>query len=273
MFKSCIINDIITSSKIFNGDIFGGAIRDYQILGKTDIDDIDIRLDHIYFKPFLSLLSTKYLLVPIFPNKMYNGIIINSFKILNKQSTFYFGELNIDIVLMTKNMFKAAFIDFDINLLSENEKCLYVRFIPFILKYIPDKISFIKNRILDKTFSYLPFERNILDLYWIIDKAVIMTNKGWTMDDNLHPKDTWIVGKWQGFLNGKHKKNINIEKYHQLLSCNECALCHEKFLTQDVILNTSCNHLFHWECNSTNGLKYWVKNNNSSCPYCRCNMF
>lgn len=272
-----VINDIIISTKIFNGDIFGSVIRDYRIANKLSINNIDIRLDSLFINPFLTLLNMKYKVIPILPCKIYNGISINTYKLLPIIPNMFFNYLFINIVGLSYKMFRISFNDFDCNLLAENDSSLYIRNIPYSLKHVGNKLDFIKNRILLKSFCCLDSiqgERSIKDLIPIIDNAHKMTQQDWIMDDYLQIKDTWLVGYWEGFLNGKHKTRLTLEKYNQLHSCNNCSLCHEPFKLSDIIINTACNHNFHWKCNSANGLRYWVnEHNKSTCPYCRSEMF
>lgn len=269
--KTHVINDIIATAKIFDGDIFGSAIRDYKLTGNTRIQDVDIRLDSHSFKPFIILLHTKYNVKQL-PDKLYNGITIQTFTLSPKTSNMFFFPINIDIVLMSRHMFRISFLDFDVNLFTENERAIFLRFVPHMLKYLPDKFSYIKERIIAKQFTYLPSEKQLTDLCIIIEKAVKMTHANWTMDDAFHQKDTWVVGKWDGFLTGKHRKNYTREKFTKMSECNTCSLCHEKFAPHDIVLNTACNHVFHWKCNATTGLNVWAKEH-STCPYCRSEMF
>ena len=44
---------------------------------------------------------------------------------------------------------------------------------------------------------------------------------------------------------------------------NECSICLENYMKNDMVIILSCNHSFHEPC-----LKEWFKNNNS-CPHCR----
>lgn len=269
--KTNVINEIIAMTKTFDGDVYGQAIRDYRICGQTNIQLINIRLENSYFKPFTILLNSRYQLTEL-PAKLINGININSFRLSPKPAASFFLPITLDIVLMTRPLFRVSFIDFDVNLLTESDKAIFLRFVPNILKYIPDKLSFVKDRIITKHFTTLPCERLLQDVCHMVDKAIDMTNHGWTMDDLNHTKSTWLVGKWEGFVAGKHRKNISREQYNKLIECNTCSLCHEKFQNNDMVINTACNHVFHWQCNSSNGLSCWAKEH-STCPYCRSEMF
>jgi hypothetical protein len=60
---------------------------------------------------------------------------------------------------------------------------------------------------------------------------------------------------------------------------NECAICQEDFLPDDIVVNTACNHNFHWFCRcggtgGKSGLYTWVHcEGQTSCPSCRSHMF
>lgn len=258
-------------TKTFDGDVYGEAIRDYRICGQTNINKIDIRLESPYFKPFTILMHSKYNMTEL-PPKLVNGITVNSFRLSPKHNASFFLPIVLDIVLMTRPLFRVSFIDFEVNLLTESEKAIFLRLVPHIMKYIPDKLSFVKDRIITKHFASIPIERNLQDTCHIVDKAIDLTNHGWIMDDLNHAKKTWVVGTWDGFIAGKHRKTYCREQYNKLIECNTCSLCHEKIQGNDIILNTACNHVFHWRCNSTNGLLCWAKEH-STCPYCRSEMF
>lgn len=269
--KTNVINEIIAMTKTFDGDVYGEAIRDYRMCGQTNVKQIDVRLDSSYFKPFTILMNSKYQLTEM-PCKLINGININSFRVSPKPTSSFFIPIILDIVLMTRPLFRVSFIDFDVNLVTESEKAIFLRHVPSIMKYIPDKISFVKDRIVNKNFTSLHCDRPLQDTCHIVDKAIDMVCQGWTMDDLNHTKNTWVVGKWEGFVAGKNRKTFTREQYNKLIECNTCSLCHEKFQMNDIVLNTACNHVFHWRCNPTNGLHCWAQNH-STCPYCRSEMF
>ncbi len=240
-----LLNEITSTIKIFDGDIYGEIVRKFKILGDSNINEINLRLDVYHYKSFITLMFNKFNIIQVSKN---------IFKILPYNIT-------INIMLMNKNLFKVSELDFDINLLTENERSLYIKFVPTIFKYIPDKLNFIKNRILTKQFTLIPTERQHSETLTLIDRAFALLSDNWTMDDIYHQKPIWLVGRWENMICKK--------KY---LDCLECSLCHDKFKSSDLVLNTVCNHTFHWNCNSTNGLLHWAKEH-TTCPYCRSEMF
>lgn len=273
-----VIQDILTQTKIFSGDIFGGIIRDYKIKGTKKINDIDIRLDPTYLHPFLTLLNVKYQINPIHPNKTYNGITIYTYEISHKTNHPPFEKLVLDIVLMGYKLFRMSFIDFDVNLLTENSRSLYVRAVPSCLKFKPDMLSYVRDRITCNKFSYIPLaaSRTLPDLAVITEKAISMTERGWVMDDEVPTSATWVVGKWEGMMTGANRRKLPRDRVNQIVERNECTLCHEKFHPHDIVFNTACNHNFHWKCpcSTTNGLRTWVMlNEQNQCPLCRSDIF
>ena len=147
-----------------------------------------------------------------------------------------------------------------------------------------------------------------------IERAyTLVKNKGWVMDDMIRGRKSWIVAKWSmlkkkpdlvrtkifrtvdGITEGAAKHMLSKSLYAHV--CNQpdaptrsdtCAICQEGFLSDDIIVNLSCNHNFHWVCNSSppttvgestscggrvgvDGLCTWISSNRS-CPYCRENI-
>ena len=274
--KIHIINEIVSTTKMFSGDVYGSVVRDMHISGHTTANDIDIRLDFCYIKPFLTLLNAKYTVEPVLPTKTHNGINIYSYKLSHKHTDMPFSPVLVDIVFMNPKMFRVAFIDFDVNLFAENDTSLYLRMVPYPLKYCADKVAFIKQRIHSKTFSIVESfspQKYTQDIIDVVNKAIEMTIlDNWTMDD-CYTKPTWIVGRWDNIVIGKHKRKYTREMYHQMVCQNECCLCHERFKPKDLVFNTACNHNFHWMCNDNTGLKMWVEQSKTCCPMCRANMF
>lgn len=271
----CVINDLISTTKMFGGDIFGSVVRDMRMCGRNDAKDVDIRIDYCYIKPFLTIINARYNVEPL-PTKVHNGVNVYSYNVCNRHTDVPFAPVVLDIVLMNPKMFRIAFTDFDVNLFSENDTCLYIRTVPQPIKYCADKMSLLKHRILNKSFSVVDTftpQKLPSDIVDIVNKAIEMTLVGnWTMDDHYN-RPTWIVGKWDNIVIGKHRRKHTREMYNQMVSLNECCLCHDRFKSNDVVLNTACNHNFHWMCNANTGLKAWVEQSKTCCPVCRCNMF
>ena len=74
------------------------------------------------------------------------------------------------------------------------------------------------------------------------------------------------------------KKNLrNLYKkddYKKILSQDECIICSNKFKEDDIVINTSCNHNFHWKTDynlniDCPGVSNWITNHKYNCPICR----
>lgn len=273
--SQALVADVITTVKLFGGDVFGGVVRDARVAGRTEFSNVDARIDAVQKKGFLTLLHVKYDVRAVVPGKVCNGVQFESYRLRAKFGRAAFDPIELDVAVMTPKMFRVSFVDFDVNLFAENDSSLYMRCVPYSLKFVPDKVSFLKDRIAAKTFACLdshPKERSLADLWSVIDKAEKMTLKGWTMDDAYG--GTWIVGRWGSMILGKNRRRQVRDRYVQMVGFNECSFCHDRFKGEDVVFNGACNHNFHWKCGVSNGLCYWIKNHGqSSCPYCRSDLF
>ena len=184
--------------------------------------------------------------------------------------------------LLSKKTFRSSRPAFDVDLLSEDDSSMYIRSVTPSIRYIVDKITFIKERICERKFTLLESMRlgkfQTKDMSTLIDHAYSLINKGWKMDDLLLKNDTWVVAKWGDLA---HQTNtIRTSVTHDVLTkvtnCDECCLCQEKFKDNDIVISTSCSHNHHWICphDGCSGLKYWVKEQKKSCcPFCRTAMF
>lgn len=273
--SQALVADVITMVKLFGGDVFGGVVRDMRVAGRTDFSNVDARIDSIQKKPFLTLIHMKYDVRPVIPGKVCNGVQFESYRLHAKFGRAAIDPIELDIAVMTPKMFRVSFVDFDVNLFAEGDASLYLRCVPYSLKFFPDKISFLKDRIVSKTFACVdshPKERALRDLWQVIDKAEKMTLNGWTMDDFYG--STWVVSRWSSLVLGKSRRRQTRDRYAQMVEQNECSFCHEAFKGDDVVFNGACNHNFHWRCGVSNGLCYWINNHErSSCPYCRSDLF
>ena len=136
-----------------------------------------------------------------------------------------------------------------------------------------DKINVIKDRVCKKKFcavepiyAHLPPKQ----VACIIESAIKMVSNDWFMDDFVQKEKSWIVARWANVCN----KALEIRQSVDIKRCDECCLCQEKFKQDDIILNTVCNHNYHWNCGENSGLVQWVKvQGKLSCPFCRNNMF
>lgn len=272
-----VCNELISYVKTFNGDIYGSFVRDWKVLGLLQHNvTLQTRLDPTFISVFLNLLSLKYrVILTKSEDVLNNNIIVTSLKITPlKPLQFSFSPITMEILYVPKSRFHLQRCDFDVNLLAENSTSTYVyKYDIPGTTYICDKIGYIKERICKNQFCLLHKTSSILEDTLAVTKLVESANKliskGWMMDDYLLCEDSWVLSTWRNLESQKSRTRPLLQNN------NECILCQEEFEDADIVLNTCCNHTFHWQCrNSQGGIKRWVEDHkNISCPCCRSNMF
>lgn len=272
-----VISDIVLHAKAFFGDVFGEFIRQWRVLGLMSTEtEIEIRIDMSYLVPFLNIVCIKYDITSVNHLKEYVMPYRFTYIVTNKWSSVGFSPIKININTMTKKLFKATLSEFDVDLLAEDDASMYVRNCPMAIRCSMDKINLIKDRICRKRFCLTDHITPLTcskQITYTIEKAVDMVSNDWLMDDFFLKEKSWIVAKWCNIVN----RGLEIRQATDMKKCDECCICQEKFNTNDIVVNTVCNHNFHWSCHTTgdpNGLSQWVKGQNkTSCPFCRNPMF
>ena len=275
----CIL-EIIKYLKAFYCDIFGSFVYNWRVLGEMKNETLTFRIDPVQIFQLINVLALHFSIIEEPSETTFNFYPCYTYTLTSHSVPTY--PIKLRAILILKKMFKTTFpSDFDINLLSEDEAHLYVRTIPMSMRYIIDKITYIRERICNKRFCMLESLARKASSYTIsqsVENAVDLLKNGWTMDDCLEKK-SWIVVKWKDLTCNTHNYRIGlaIDKVETLKNCNECCLCQEKFEENDIVINTHCHHNFHWVCNGNvevSGLRSWVKNQNKlCCPFCRADIF
>ena len=95
------------------------------------------------------------------------------------------------------------------------------------------------------------------------------------MDDNYNENNNMpILFKWKNNNNKNYRLKYNEEDFKKLKSIDKCVICGINFNPNCIVINTTCNHNFHWECGDEGiGLKYWILNHKNNCPICRSDKF
>jgi len=298
-----LIDDILLHIKAFDGDVFGGVVRDYKTMGTVYVRDINCRIDNIMLQVFLQTLNVYYNVQEICLD--VGGYFVGFAKrvkvsrkdIAEDDSILYSSNyptsvfVYLDIVLMSRNEWMRLPCDFDVNLLAENSNSLFLRSHYVSLHKYTDRLNFVTTRIKDNTFCLLedanmktPEQLNV-----IIDRAARMVMRGWVMDDTLLGDKSWVISTWSLLSNQLRmvRKKYDKAKYDKMVSMKECAICNEEIKKCDIVINTRCNHVFHWQdypvnnrnnsnnesLHSCKGLKEWVRRGNITCPVCRQLMF
>jgi hypothetical protein len=276
---TCIL-DIVRYLKAFYCDIFGSFIYNWRVLGEIKNEPISFRIDPVQLFQLINVLGLHFSIIEESSSIPYNYYPCYSYTLVN--INFPANPVKINAYLVFKKIFKTTFpLDFDINLLVEDDSSTYVRVVPPSIKYTSDKITFLRERICNKRFCMiesLSKKATPQAISQTVETAIDLIKNGWTMDNCLEKK-TWIVVRWKDLIcnTSNHRLGILDDKKDLINNCNECCLCQEKFLDNDIVINTQCNHNFHWMCNGNSnfsGLKNWVQGQNKlCCPFCRTEIF
>ena len=131
----------------------------------------------------------------------------------------------------------------------------------------------IYNRFINKKFAFI--ENNNINIIENIDNAIKLIKDSWIMDDIYINKNSIILFLWKNRFNKNYRTTFNDKDYNNLFENNNCCICSSEFKDDDIVINTKCNHNFHWECSINNndecGLKYWLEKCSDNCPICRKN--
>lgn len=290
-----LIDALLLHIKAFDGDIFGGTIRDYRVRGTVHIKDINCRIDHTLLHVFIQSLH------PYFEVDEVVVELGGSFADYIKKIRVTLKNDNYDnrcytyvsIVVMPRLEWMRLPCDFDVNLLAENANSRFVRYPCLMLNRYTDKLNHVVERIQSNTFCSLEtcYNKTPEQIKTLIDTASGLVSRGWIMDDALFGDRTWVVSSWHLITNGLRmvRKGFDNHQCDKMFASKECSICNEEFKSTDILINTKCNHNFHWNEFSTNshsaasrssrqsvcckGLKEWVNRGNITCPICRQVMF
>lgn len=299
MMMKKLIDDVLIHIKAFDGDVYGGVVRDYSVGNVLYIQDINCRLDNSVLHLFIQTLYVYFDVEEI--GVELGGSFVDyrkKIKVMTKDmdSSITYSTSSykhkipyvfVDIVIMSRIEWMRLPCDFDINILAENSHSLYVR-VPYnLLNKYSDRLNFVRDRIKNTTFcsledNYMKTPEQVISL---IDRALRLVMRGWIMDDMLLGDKTWVLSQWNVLGNELKmvRKKYDKDKYEQMVCNTECAICNEEFKPTDIAINTRCNHNFHWNdmCATylpnkairCKGLKEWVKRGKITCPVCRQFMF
>jgi hypothetical protein len=271
------LDKLVNTVGIFNGIIYGDFISQYyfekNILGNNL--NIDFENINIIFYNYNDSISFLRLLKTLFEIYNRNCNSQNYFKILlnyNYQNKDYSKVKNLNIFLNV-NFINLNFYTYylDINLISlqngglnlikyENSENNYIKFSSILNRIINKKFSFI-----DKNYSYNIFNN--------IDICIQLILNGWIMDDYYLKNETSVIFLWKN-VNNNIRTSFKENDLNKLKSGNLCSICSSEFKDNDLVINTKCNHNYHWKCdncdNNNSGIKNWISKFSHKCPICRC---
>jgi hypothetical protein len=294
-------NKLIKLIDCFNGIIFGDFIKEFYLNDNNfyqknyknnslnnninNVNNINIILDNdtiiMYFIRFLIKIFN------IERNTIINNYIYNYYSydvfIENKVIKINIMSKNINEKYLNNNILKLTnTIDYNYVFYKNNS-------LGVLDNLIKNKkiLNILLNRINNKIFSISYKEIYINKHLKNINNSYNLVKKGYHMDDYILTKkikyckkynkniSSIIFFKWKNkefIKSNKFRKLYNKKDYDKLFSQDECVICGNKFKNEDIVINTNCNHNFHWKSDNNiecKGLENWITNHKHNCPICR----
>jgi hypothetical protein len=256
-------------AKAFHGHVFGKHVR-YEVMGEQG-DVIDVRLDGTSFQALYNVLNLHYDLQILTVTQSHVSVVINPTT----------EHITLNVYMLSLDQMMALPVVFDADAIVSCLHAMYVRPLfsaPHFTAH--SRLYDMTRRMRGKRFALVApvsavpnpdhFEANIMAM---ID-AEAMVQKGWVMDDYYIRNMSWLLNRWSVYEN----EITTIRRAHSAKERGAfseqtvCYLCHERFQPSDVVLNTCCNHNFHWKCQpmGMEGILYWFQlKQEFGCPCCR----
>lgn len=258
-----------------DGDVFGGYVRDILAGGPSEVKDLDCRIDPEKCGVFMNFVSLDYDVTINVTGANYRSMGVVSYSLRPKGLRDDASVFKMDVLLCHSNKWSGYPGDFDVNQLVKNNNGTYVRpLVSLGLLHAMCRFDTIVERCVARKFALISLPSNVfLDILTLLIRANDMVHRGWIMDDMYLGRRSWIINKWSVICDDTEGVRTKYsESAIAALKCqSECSLCQEAFGPDDVVINTCCNHNFHWTCSQENsGLLYWYRLKQSFlCPYCR----
>lgn len=254
--------NVIRSIKTFQGDIWGFYRNDFYL--PLVNSEINCRLDTNLVEIFLRTISENFI---VLPNNLHPK---NSYLLVSK----YYRNVKhiiVNISSIARQKFRYIVPDFDVEGLTMNNSSRWVRCSVPGLKLCDDKVSWLENRILNRKFCLL--EKCVFKpsstISELVEKSIAMIRNGWIMDDMMLPDTSWLVCCWLDLVKTTSFIRTGSNNGDDWIKNDMCNICQTKFKPNDIIINLSCGHNFHWEC-EPGGLKQWINGQSKkTCPNCR----
>ena len=298
------LDKLVNAVRIFKGYIYGEFVSLYYL--ENNIFNNDIKLDfeniNIILNNYNDSICFIRLLQNIFEIYYEKDSNKNNYKIVinyNYNNKNYSEVKNLNLYNNVSKIDLNYYTYYlDINLLSLNLNGLE------IINYSNKKdvqFTTILNRIIYRKFSFI--DDYNCDIFNNIDKAIQLLYNGWIMDDYYLKRNSSVLFFWKN--RDMIRMHYNDKEKKMMYQDNKCSICTSDFKNDDLVINTKCNHNFHWDCNyyrdSSNetdnhetdndetdndetdndetdndempkisGIKNWITNFSTKCPICRC---
>jgi len=247
--------------------VFGGYVRDRNILNLNTFNDIDFTcFNEFNYSKFLDSLKNEYLTISV-SRKIESSPLFNKYgrmssiisEVITLSVTGAHGvvfpenmKISIDVVMhKSKYLWKTVpDIDFSCNLFYRDQTSIGLRYIPDIkIDMDCTPFTFWKNTTINKKF------------YLVMGNMETLRND--QVQKLLSRADKLISKNWKMYYTDKNPFTLGFYKMIQLKNNTQCSICLNEFDDSSLIVNTRCKHSFCKECYQK------VLEHSNSCPNCR----
>ena len=258
-----------------NMAVFGGYVRDRDILGMKKFNDIDL----VYFKNtnynnVISMINACGYMKEMYQNRglpygIMSEIIVSVIKVkiigINGKLFPESMHFSIDFVRCKDHFFQGETTlanwrckedtDFSCNLFYKDISGIHLRYVPKNI-YIGnvDPFTFWKNMTISRKFYPVLGNIDVLNnsqLFKLRSRSTKFVKNGWKM--MYIPESPFTIGLY---------RNIKLKDR------SECSVCLTNFKNKSIIANTSCKHSFCNDCIQSVMLHTRV-DSVPCCPNCR----
>lgn len=272
------MENVVSIVKAFHGDIFGAYVRDLYAQKHFGDKTLEARIDEHAFSYFIGVMGIFYEVTIRILHA--SGVLIG---LRPRDGGDEAEEVDMNVTWCSPLRWSTVSPEFiDVNLLVSNGTAIFVRpDAALSFTSMTNKIDRILSRVRANRFAMyrLPVfpASNVLKT---LGKCHDLVKNGWVMDDAYVKKNTAVINTWQTFKDSidEVRAAFNEHEREALVSQDQCSLCHETFQDGDMVLNTCCNHNFHWVCNGDDrdratrmsGVSSWFQmKRDFACPFCR----
>lgn len=271
------MENVVGIIKALQGDVHGAYVRDmYSQTQSNRASTIDVRINENWFPVLTNVLGVLYTV--LVKELSADGVsLVVRRNAENNETESNEMTLNVSWFVRWAQVPKAYI---DVNTLASNCSAIFVR--PDSFLNVTNKIDDVMLRVQQRKFALIALPphppANVFDVLHATQELV---SKGWTMDDLYLKKGSWVINKWSAFKDDAAtvRGGFTPQERDTLLQRDQCSFCHETFGDEDIVLNTSCNHNFHWRCNTAEpgqdevgmmGVASWFHlKRDFKCPVCR----
>jgi hypothetical protein len=279
--RTIAIERVVGCVKAMEGDVWGEYVhRHVARRAVVDLDHIECRVEPRLAVGLIKVLAMDYALEQR-PPRFGGDHGSMCYSVTSKHGPDVFPPFLLHVSTASRNAWSRGVsgypIAFDVDILAENSDKNFLRGTHASLLPVPDRLGYIKSRIASKRFCALAFMGRYptgsiaTNVAASMNKAVYLVNAGWTMDDTLLRRKSWVVARWRDVVSNPSSIRTldDAAALANMKSADTCALCLQRFRKSDVVVNTSCNHNFHFVCDDGQGLQTWLEGQHANCPICR----